>query len=341
MWTFLLLAITLASAREFSVSGYSGGAFMAAQVHFAFSKDVITSGIVSGGPYYCSGGSYEGTIICMNRPEEISLYNIYEFIQTQEEAGTIDSTSYLKAGSAFIFTGAQDSVVIPGVGKLGFEVYKKFMDIERIIAEFSVNAEHTWPTDGLGDDCLDIGIGDCQYDAAQKIFNLAYGNLNPKTDMIRDNMKYFYQENYTSDLASSGLAERGFVYIPSSCQQDSSECRVHISLHGCGMGYDGFGEYFIIYTGLNEWAENNDIIVIYPQISAEEPFSSDYEGCWDYWGYTREDFPLKSGIQMDAIYKMTQNPPAGEGSIDDQDEDSDDNASCLTYMLALGILLSF
>ena len=69
------------------------------------------------------------------------------------------------------------------------------------------------------------------------------------------------------------------------------------------MRYDGFGEYFIIYTRLNHWAETNDIIVIYTQISAEEPFSSEYRGCWDYWGYTREDFPLKTGVKIDPFMK--------------------------------------
>jgi len=296
---------------------------------------VITSGVVSGGPYYCSGGSYKGSLDCMNHPEKIHIDKIYEFIQAQEEAGTIDSTAYLKTGSALIFTGAKDPVVIPPIGKLGYETYKKFMDNDNIIAEFSVEAAHTWPTDGLGGDCLKMGIGNCHYDAAKKIFTLAYGELNPRKDMIRENMKYFYQRNYTSDLASTYLAGLGFVYIPNSCQQDSSGCNVHISLHGCKMGWDVEGDYFIILTGLNEWAETNNIIVIYPQITGEEPFYSDIDGCFDYWGYTGEDFALKTGAQMKAIYQMAQNPPAGEGPIDDLDEDYDISSSWLTYLIRL------
>ena len=76
MWTFLLLAIHLAAAREFSVSGYSGGAFMAVQMHFAFSKDIISASAFAGGPYYCSAGSYEGTGICMDKADQIPMASI-------------------------------------------------------------------------------------------------------------------------------------------------------------------------------------------------------------------------------------------------------------------------
>jgi len=40
---------------------------------------------------------------------------------------------------------------------------------------------------------------------------------------------------------------------------------------------------FARYTGYNEVAELNNIIIIYPQVIAliDNPM-----GCWDWWGYT-------------------------------------------------------
>jgi poly(3-hydroxybutyrate) depolymerase len=330
MWSFLLLAVPLTFAREFSVSGYSGGAFMAVQMHFAFSKDIISASVFAGGPYYCSAASYEGTLICMNQPDKIPMASIYEFIKTQEDLGTIDSTSNLKSSSAFIFTGTKDSVVIPGVGKLAYELYKKYIDAERVFGEFSIEAEHVWPTDGLGGDCLEIGwgIGDCDYDGAEKVFKTAYGELKPKVEMIRSNLRSFDQRDYVSDLTAAVMAEKGYIYVPNNCQNGVSSCRVHVSFHACEMNYDDAGDYYIAYTGLNEWAEGNDIIVIYPQVSGDR--TEEVDACWDYWGYTREDFALKSALQMKAAYDMAQNPPVGEAD--------DDKASFM--ILVVGVLAS-
>ena len=41
------------------------------------------------------------------------------------------------------------------------------------------------------------------------------------------------------------------------------------------------GDSWVTHTGLNEWAETNDIIIIYPQTV---PIAIYPEGCWDFWG---------------------------------------------------------
>ncbi|MEI8634171.1 hypothetical protein P4S72_23275 [Vibrio sp. PP-XX7] len=41
-----------------SISGLSSGAFMAAQFHVAYSKDMMGAGIVAGGPWNCAGTNH-------------------------------------------------------------------------------------------------------------------------------------------------------------------------------------------------------------------------------------------------------------------------------------------
>ena len=56
-----------ADLSQVTVSGLSSGAFMAHQLHVAFSDRIIGAGIIAGGPYGCSGGSScQAVRACMN-----------------------------------------------------------------------------------------------------------------------------------------------------------------------------------------------------------------------------------------------------------------------------------
>ena len=50
-----------------------------------------------------------------------------------------------------------------------------------------------------------------------------------------------------------------------------------------------------------EWADSNNLIVLYPQAesTALNPF-----GCWDWWGYTGDGYATRTGTQMTAIRAM-------------------------------------
>ena len=49
--------------------------------------------------------------------------------------------------------------------------------------------------------------------------------------------------------------------------------------------------------GFNEWADSNDIVVLYPNAVADESLGNP-NGCWDWWGYTNANYGLKDGVQM-------------------------------------------
>lgn len=64
---------------------------------------------------------------------------------------------------------------------------------------------------------------------------------------------------------------------------------------------DMIGDLFYTKAGYNEWAEANNIIVLYPQAkrSMYNP-----NGCFDWWGYNDKEFSRKNGRQMSAIKAM-------------------------------------
>ena len=58
----------------------------------------------------------------------------------------------------------------------------------------------------------------------------------------------------------------GYVYVPTACQKGAS-CVLHVNFHGCQQTLADIGTQYVEHVGLNEWAEANNIIVLYPQVS--------------------------------------------------------------------------
>merc|ERR1719498_1551259 len=68
---------TLNAADGITVSGISSGAYMAHQIHIAFSKVTHGAGIVAGGPYFCAGDPPKSVVTaqttCMKDPNRIDV----------------------------------------------------------------------------------------------------------------------------------------------------------------------------------------------------------------------------------------------------------------------------
>ena len=150
MKAFILSLVGIAFGRDFSIAGISSGGFMTAQMHFAYSKDVLASGVVVGGAYYCASGKEENVGYCTTYPDEIDKNQIFAYIQAQEEAGTIDPTSNLEDSKVYIFAGELDDVVLSAGVRLGYEVFNKYVDEDNIEYVLFEGAAHVWPADGFG-----------------------------------------------------------------------------------------------------------------------------------------------------------------------------------------------
>ena len=147
------------------------------------------------------------------------------------------------------------------------------------------------------------GINNCGFDMAGDMLTHLFGNLIPRSTQIAANLLSFAQSDY-ADIWQAGMSSRGWVYLPQFCK--TNVCDVHLSFHGCSQYYDLIGSPFVKETGLNEWAETNDFIVIYPQTIATK---LNPNGCWDFWGYTGANFAFQTGLQMQAVHAMAQKPP--------------------------------
>lgn len=60
-------------------------------------------------------------------------------------------------------------------------------------------------------------------------------------------------------------------------------CPVHAVFHGCLQSYSIVGYEFILHSGYNEWAEANNLIVLYPQAVRSAFLPTNPEACWDWF----------------------------------------------------------
>jgi hypothetical protein len=117
------------------------------------------------------------------------------------------------------------------------------------------------------------------------------------------------------------MNEYGFAYVPKACS-DGQPCRIHVVFHGCKQVYNRnpdapdfspddasnpFGLQYVKYAGYNEWADTNNLIILYPQAQKIQPMNP--RGCYDWWGYlagTTDTYATKEGPQMKAVYTMLE-----------------------------------
>lgn len=100
---------------------------------------------------------------------------------------------------------------------------------------------------------------------------------------------------------------KGFLYVPKPCSGGAA-CKLVVALHGCkqGYSYQGFGTKFIDNAYLNEYADTNNLIVLYPQAIATATLDNP-NGCWNWWGYLGDsDYARHGGDQIETIMGMVK-----------------------------------
>lgn len=297
-----LIVFLQVSAVEFSVSGFSSGAFMAMQLHLAHSQLISGIGMVAGGPYHCSKSTFPKSA-CTKFPLLINTTELIEYAKSQEILKNIDALSNIKNSKIFLQSGTKDTIVHQGASKKVQEFYNKLGG--ELKAIYDIPSHHTFLTDSYGNPCWFYGkpyISDCGFDTAGEILSHIYGKLNARTVPFEENLLEFSQVTFGSDQA--GMSDTGYIYVPSICKLKNL-CRIHIFLHGCGMNSDYISDALTRHSGYNSWAESNNIIIIYPQAARHHPLNPG--ACWDALGGQDSSFSIKSGLQVNLIYKMSQN----------------------------------
>jgi poly(3-hydroxybutyrate) depolymerase len=292
-----------------SVSGLSSGAFFAVQYQIAFSASVKGAAIFAGGPYYCAQSELtDAFLMCMDGLESIPLSSLEAYASQQARNGDIDSLGNLTSQNVFLFSGSLDTTVSPVVMHSLEQMYKDF-GVTNVKSNFGLTAAHTFPTLTYGNLCTLSYlpyISACNYDGAGIAFQTIYGDLKPPVSPVSSNILSYNQADYTSVSPSSiSLASTGYAYIPTACKTPSDTiCKIHVAFHGC-LQYAGVaGMAFVQNAGYNNWAESNNIIVLYPQTTNSLFLPSNPNGCWDWWGYTVSSYTVKSAPQMAFTQKL-------------------------------------
>lgn len=288
------------TAGSVTVSGLSSGAFMAVQVHIAHSALIKGAGVFAGGPYYCAKGS-------LTWAEEQCMYylmggpdadKLVQFTETAYSQKKIDNPHDMTNHKVFLFSGTKDSVVDPRVVKTAEDYYGHFVSKTNIATDYNLAAQHCLPTLNYGEACTKLSspyIGDCSHDGAGLALQHLYGSLT-RGSKITSNLKAFDQTDFFSGVDTS-LGDTGYIYIPTACQSGNVACRLHLSFHGCSQDLADIGNDYALNTGFNEWAEANNIVVVYPY-AVKNTHCGNLNACWDWWGYTDANYVYQSGVQI-------------------------------------------
>lgn len=287
-----------ADVQRTTVSGLSAGGYMAVQVHIALSDRITGAASLAGGPYHCAEGSLATALGRCMRGSDIDVAALADVVRQRAEAGDVAPLSNLADARVWLFHSPADAVIGADVASASQDLYQVLAPDSDIAYVNDITAAHGWPTLAAGSPCEEQGgdfINACNYDAAGALLAHLYGPLEPPAGETPA-----LQSIDISALLPGGsqIASEALAMVPPTCSNNPGRCRLHLSFHGCRQSTEFIEQRFARDTGLNRWAVTNNIAIVYPQVtrSAGNP-----QGCWDWWGYTGQDYDQRSGKQVAAI----------------------------------------
>lgn len=302
-------AVPLASyniaPNSVSVAGISSGGAMAVQLQVAYSKSFHGAAIFAGLTYYCAQGNARGGP-CTTASGGAPVSTYVNYTLNQAAAGTIDPVSNIAGKPIYMFSGTLDTTVPQTTMDYLYLYYGNFTAAGNIAYNDTTPARHAWITPDASHACGYNGspyMNDCGFDPEQAFLTQTYGPLNPRNNsgVPAGAFVQFNQDAFCAGgkCSAIGMDSTAWTYVPNTCAAGQA-CRIVVALHGCAMSQSSIGTAFVEDSGLNEWADTNNIIVLYPQTKISvKPRNNN--GCWDWWGYTNANYALKSGPQMQAI----------------------------------------
>ncbi|MCY7296851.1 extracellular catalytic domain type 2 short-chain-length polyhydroxyalkanoate depolymerase [Alteromonas sp. a30] len=295
--------------KETTVSGLSSGGFMANQMHVAYSDWIQGAAIIAAGPLYCARNSLTTALSdCIGSPKKaIDLADLGTTIKRWEKEKKIQPLANLKNDRVWILGGTKDQKVSQKIVKSLYNQYQQWLPEAQIHYEYDKPFAHHFPTlnEGVSCDTSESPfIGNCGFDTAGSLLSHLYGNLKAPTVAQKSRIKRIETKTLPDELGDS-IGAYAYAYVPSQCESGAM-CRLHIAFHGCNQNDTAVSLQFVEKTGYNRWAENNDLVVLYPQTKNSNMMPFNPQGCWDWWGYTDENYATQDGKQLKAINALVQ-----------------------------------
>jgi hypothetical protein len=244
------------------------------------------------------------------------------------QSGRIDPKSGLCGDRVFLIAGGKDDTVPGNVTKATKELYDWLLStcnggapVKPSLSDVAIiEMPHTMPVDGLvaGRNCVSGApyIADCDFSGGEHILKFLYPAKAAAAQANRlaspDNLFRFNQYGIIGAFQPKWLMHQfGYIYVPEPCQHGMT-CSLHVAFHGCHQNEDQINDgsnnpsrndLFAKDAGYNQFAERNNLVVLYPQV---ENTGVNPAGCWDWWGYNGPDFYQKGAGQIQNVWKIVQ-----------------------------------
>ncbi len=296
-----------------TVAGISSGADMAVQLQVANSASIHGAAILAGAAYYCNQDYLALWGDACTTGVGVPVSSLVSYTNSQAAKGTIDPVANLSGKPIYMFSGTLDTVVYQQTMNDLKQYLQSFISSSNITYNNTTAAEHSWVSPDATNACSWLGVpflNNCGIDIEQTFLTKFYGSLYARNTSPQGSYVQFNQNAFCtkSNCAAIGMDSTGWLYVPSTCA--SGACKLVVALHGCEQNQQTVGTVFVQKSGINEWADTNGILVLYPQtIASTVPYNP--EGCWDWWGYTGSNYALKSAPQMTAIMGMVKQITSG------------------------------
>ena len=247
------------------------------------------------------------------------------------QSGRIDPKSGLCGDRVFLIAGGKDDTVPGNVTKATKELYEWLLStcnggalVKPSLSDVAIlEMPHTMPVDGLvaGRNCVSGApyIADCDFAGGEHILKFLYPAKAAAAQANRlaspDNLFRFNQYGIIGAFQPKWLMHQfGYIYVPESCQRGMT-CSLHVAFHGChqnenqineGSNNPSRNDLFAKDAGYNQFAERNNLVVLYPQVDNTSQIGVNPAGCWDWWGYNGPDFYQKGAGQIQNVWKIVQ-----------------------------------
>jgi poly(3-hydroxybutyrate) depolymerase len=297
------------------VSGVSSGGYLANQLHVAHSSVFQGAGIFSAGAYDCAQNNVNTALLaCMDtfQPRKTPA-ELAQLTRTRAAAGTVDPPGNLSGDPVWLFHGSADDTVDRAVNDDLATYYRDFG--ARVAYNNTTAAGHAWVSPIGPNACGATAspyVNRCgTSDPVKEMLGHLLGPVNAAAPTLSGKLVQFDQNAYApgGNAAAISMGREGFAYVPRACE--TGPCKLMVTLHGCYQYYGLIGNALMDKAYLNEYADTNNMIVLYPQATT---MTGNPRGCWDWWGYQSPQYALRTGPQMTAVVNMvkalsTSGPP--------------------------------
>jgi poly(3-hydroxybutyrate) depolymerase len=296
------------------VAGISSGGFFGVQMHVAHSSTFKGAAIYAGGVYYCALGNI-GTALAACGGEGLyqsTLAASETYLDQQSAAGTIDAESNLRGAPIYLWSGTKDTIVSPlEMNDLQTEYQHYGASVFKYDNAFP--AGHGWESPDAELACgtqaspymISCPSGSAAYDSEKTWLQAFFGTLKPRNNETLNGTLVHFDQTAFGAAASNSMDTNGYVFVPKGCAV-GQQCGLVLAFHGCLQTQADIGTKFITESGIDAWADRNNIVVLYPYAVKSSTVPLNPNGCWDWWGYDDPAYALKSGTQISIVYKMVQ-----------------------------------